>query len=53
MRQALRSGDSDRLIEYQISPEDVHADATALSRSIVDRKPPTRPKTTRRAPRRP
>ncbi|KAK4232857.1 hypothetical protein C8A03DRAFT_39490, partial [Achaetomium macrosporum] len=40
IRQALRTDDPNRLAEYQISSGDVHADATAFARSIVDRKLP-------------
>jgi len=40
IRQALWSGDPNRLAEYQISPEDVQADATAFARFLLDRKLP-------------
>jgi hypothetical protein len=33
IQQALRTDDPNRLAEYQISPEDVQADATAFARS--------------------
>ncbi|PNH29310.1 hypothetical protein BJF96_g7288 [Verticillium dahliae] len=38
IRQTLRANDSYSLAEYQISPRDVHDDASTFSRSIVDKK---------------
>ncbi|KAG7145304.1 hypothetical protein HYQ46_005932 [Verticillium longisporum] len=43
IRQTLRANDSYSLAKYQISPRDVHDDASAFSRSIVDRKLANKP----------
>ncbi|ROT37132.1 hypothetical protein SODALDRAFT_279597 [Sodiomyces alkalinus F11] len=40
IRQPLRAGGPARLAEYQISPQDVSADAAAYARDIADRKLP-------------
>ncbi|KAI6777808.1 uncharacterized protein J7T54_002844 [Emericellopsis cladophorae] len=42
IRQSLRAGDFARVVEYQISPEDVSADAATCARDIADRKLPSK-----------